>query len=171
MKNQIIMPKATALWLKNNTNLTSNQISEFCGLDLLTLDSLNSDMMHSLSPMQSGQLTKDEIKKGEENPDYKLKNFFEMEKILPPKSQRKYIPLAFRKQKAFIIAWFVQRKASGFFSEKSENKIAKILSTSKNYVKKIIEDIKVNEEIYKNILDPLKIGICTKEDINDILGE
>jgi hypothetical protein len=173
--NKVIMPKATALWLKFNTQLTQEQIANFCNLDLLTLDSLTYESMKSHNPLKSEQLTENEIKKGEKNPNYRLKNCLNIKHILPPKTQRKYIPVFFRKKKPAIIAWFVfkfrDHPAHLELNEKRMQLIAKALSTNLNYVKKYIEEAAASENILKDIVDPIVIGVCTQKEIDIIMNE
>ncbi|MFN9109614.1 MAG: cell cycle transcriptional regulator TrcR [Bacteroidota bacterium] len=169
MKSKLIMPKATALWLKNNTSLSFSQISEFCGIDFLLLDSLTKDTLKSNNPIKSGELTEEEIKKGEKNPEYRLKNHLNLKSLMPPKSRRKYISTAFKKQKNLIIGWFV-KKLGFVINEEKMKKISKALSTNINFIIKIIKDVEENPEEYQTVLDPIKIGVCSVEEVNDILS-
>ncbi|MCH8835299.1 MAG: DUF1013 domain-containing protein, partial [Proteobacteria bacterium] len=62
---QPLMPKATAVWLVENTALTFEQIAEYCGLHHLEVQAIADDEvaigMHGSDPVAAGELTQDEI--------------------------------------------------------------------------------------------------------------
>ena len=169
MDNKILMPKATALWLKYNTDLTIDQICDFCNLDIFTVEALTQDHIKSHNPIVSGQLTKDEIEKGEKNPLYKLKNMLNLSEILPKKNQRKYIPMAFKKQKPNIIAWFLIKNQMIHFTDEQITKIAKIISSNFNFVKKYMDLAPSVDDYIKYPLDPVSAGLCSKDDVQQIV--
>ena len=72
-----LMPKATAVWLVDNTSLSFDQIAEFCGLHQLEVKGIaDGDVatgIKGMDPISSGQLTRDEIKRGEAKSAHKLK--------------------------------------------------------------------------------------------------
>ena len=72
-----LMPKATAVWLVDNTSLTFEQIAEFCGLHVLEVKGIaDGDVAHGIKgmdPISSGQLTRDEIAKAEKDNSYRPK--------------------------------------------------------------------------------------------------
>ena len=72
-----LMPHATASWLVDNTALSFEQIAEFCGLHLLEVQAMADDLASSKytgrDPVRAGELTMEEIEKGQADPDYKLK--------------------------------------------------------------------------------------------------
>ena len=63
--NKPLMPLATAVWLVDNTALSFSQISQFCQLHELEIQSIadgeDAYKMQGLNPIASGQLTMDEI--------------------------------------------------------------------------------------------------------------
>ena len=73
---QPLMPHATASWLVENSSLTFEQIAEFCGLHLLEVQAIADDTaatkLTGRDPIRSGELTHEEIEKGQADPDYKL---------------------------------------------------------------------------------------------------
>ena len=77
MANQLLMPKATAVWLVDNTALSFDQIATFCKLHPLEVkaiaDGEASQGIKGLDPIMTGQLSRDEIKKGEADINYRLK--------------------------------------------------------------------------------------------------
>ena len=76
MQEAPLMPKATAVWLVENTALSFDQVAEFCKLHPLEVKAIAdgdaAQGIKGLDPIQTGQLTREEIKKGEEDPDYRL---------------------------------------------------------------------------------------------------
>ena len=76
MANTLLMPKATAVWLVDNTALSFDQIAQFCGLHPLEVkaiaDGESAQGIKGMDPIITGQLTRDEIKKGEENQNHRL---------------------------------------------------------------------------------------------------
>ena len=76
MATQPLMPKATAVWLVENTALTFDQIADFCKLHPLEVKAVADDegvqSIIGRDPIASGQLTREELAKGEADPNYRL---------------------------------------------------------------------------------------------------
>ena len=109
----LLMPKATAVWLIDNTTLTFEQISEFCDLHVLEVQAIaDGDVGQGIigfDPIQNGQLSKEEIEKCSSDPNLKLiqldsNNSFASDKTKGPK----YIPLSRRGDKPNAVAWLVK---------------------------------------------------------------
>ena len=70
------MPHATASWLVDNTALTFEQIAEFCGLHILEIQAIADDTaatkLTGRDPIRAGELTHEEIEKGQNDPEYRL---------------------------------------------------------------------------------------------------
>ena len=77
MAQQLLMPKATAVWLVDNTALSFDQIAQFCKLHPLEVkaiaDGESAQGIKGLDPIATGQLSRDEIARAEGNPNHKLK--------------------------------------------------------------------------------------------------
>ena len=73
---QPLMPHATASWLVENTSLTFEQIAEFCGLHILEVQAIADDTaatkLTGRDPIRAGELTHEEIEKGQKDPNYQL---------------------------------------------------------------------------------------------------
>ena len=160
---KILMPKATAVWLLDNTSLTFTQISEFCELHILEVESMaNGEVvgkMPGINPINNGILTIDEIKKCEKNQKTRLK----INKSSLPKPKKiakgaKYTPIAKRQERPSAIKWLLKE-----FPSISDNEICRLIRTTKNTVESIRNKSHWN---YENIIakDPLKLGFCN---IND----
>lgn len=77
MAQTLLMPKATAIWLVDNTALSFDQIAQFCKLHPLEVkaiaDGEAAQGIKGLDPISTGQLSRDEIARAEANPNHKLK--------------------------------------------------------------------------------------------------
>ena len=165
---KILMPKATAIWLLENTSLTFNQISDFCELHILEIESMaNGEVvgkMPGINPINNKILSNDEIKKCEKNSKLNLK----LNKTLLPKPKRmakgtKYTPIAKRQERPSAIKWLLKE-----FPAITDNEICKLIRTTKNTVDSIRNKSHWN---YENIItkDPLKLGFCSEKDLNKII--
>ena len=161
------MPKATAVWLLDNTSLTFTQISEFCELHILEVESMaNGEVvgkMPGINPINNGILTIDEIKKCEKNQKTRLK----INKSSLPKPKKiakgaKYTPIAKRQERPSAIKWLLKE-----FPSISDNEICRLIRTTKNTVDSIRNKSHWN---YENIIakDPLKLGFCNIKDLDKI---
>ena len=110
---QILMPKATAVWLIENTALTFKQISEFCQLHIIEIEGIaDGDVASGIrgaDPIASGQLAREEIERGEKDPNYVLvATRFDHAVHKKKKKSRKgprYTPLSRRQDRPDAIAW------------------------------------------------------------------
>ena len=164
---KILMPKATAVWLLDNTSLTFTQISEFCELHILEVESMaNGEVvgkMPGINPINNGILTIDEIKKCEKNQKTRLK----INKSSLPKPKKiakgaKYTPIAKRQERPSAIKWLLKE-----FPSISDNEICRLIRTTKNTVDSIRNKSHWN---YENIIakDTLKLGFCNIKDLDKI---
>ena len=164
---KILMPKATAVWLLENTSLTFDQISDFCELHILEIESIANgdvmDKMHGINPINNKVLTTDEIKKCEKNSKLKLK----ISKSELPKPKKiakgaKYTPIAKRQERPGAIKWLLKE-----FPAITDNEIIKLIRTTKNTVDSIRNKSHWN---YENIItkDPVKLGFCSEKDLNKV---
>tara|TARA_B100001123_G_scaffold206738_1_gene234210 strand:- start:63 stop:665 length:603 start_codon:yes stop_codon:yes gene_type:complete len=161
---KILMPKATAVWLLENTSLTFVQISSFCELHILEIESMaNGEVvgkMPGINPINSKILTIEEIKKCEENSKLRLKlNKSELPKPKKMAKGAKYTPIAKRQEKPSAIKWLLKE-----FPSITDNEICRLIRTTKNTVDSIRNK---NHWNYENIItkDPLKLGFCTEKDL------
>ena len=89
-----LMPKATAVWLVDNTSLSFEQIADFCGLHVLEVKGIaDGDVaqgIKGMDPVAAGQLARQELERGQENPAHKLK--LAVSKVKIPEIKRKKAP-------------------------------------------------------------------------------
>ena len=164
---KILMPKATAVWLLENTSLTFGQISDFCELHILEIESIANgdvvDKMPGINPINNKILTTDEIKKCEKNSKLKLKiNKSELPKPKKIAKGAKYTPIAKRQERPGAIKWLLKE-----FPAITDNEICKLIRTTKNTVDSIRNKSHWN---YENIItkDPVKLGFCSEKDLNKV---
>ena len=114
MSNAPLMPKATAIWLVENTSLTFNQIAAFCKLHPLEVKGIADGEVgagiRGHDPITSGQLTREEIAKGEADPEHELKLAISKVRLPEAKPRRgaRYTPLSRRQDRPNAILWLLR---------------------------------------------------------------
>ena len=161
---KILMPKATAIWLLENTTLTFKQISEFCDLHVLEVQGIADGevgvKMPGTNPITNKILNEDEIKKCEKNPKKKLSTYkSDLPKPRKISKGAKYTPISKRQERPAAIIWLIKK-----FPDINDNEICKLLRTTKNTVDLIRNKTHWNIE---NITakSPIKLGLCNEKDI------
>jgi hypothetical protein len=159
-----MMPKATALWLIENSALSFKQIAEFCGLHELEVQALaDGDVMGGMAPLDpvlSGQITAEEIKRGEADPDASLRLVrTEMPQALPRARGARYTPISKRQDKPEGIAWLLKNHP-----ELSDAQICKLLGTTKSTIAAVRDRTHWNSPNIRP-RDPVDIGLCTYADL------
>ncbi len=160
----ILMPKATALWLIDNTTLTFNQIADFCGLHLLEVQNLADDeqtKIAALNPLTSGQLTKEEITRCEADEKASLE-------LLPAKTpdtilgkkKTKYTPLSKRRDRPDAIAWLLK-----FHPDLDDKAIVQLLGTTKGTIEAVRNKTHWNADNIK-ARNPVQLGLCKQEELD-----
>src|SRR5438094_1769169 len=97
-----MMPKATAVWLVENTSLSFDQVADFCKLHPLEVKAIAdgdaAQGIKGLDPVLTGQLTRDEITEAEANPEHKLKLLDPKVRLPEPKRKKgpRYTPVSRR---------------------------------------------------------------------------
>lgn len=157
--SKILFPKGVALWLKSNTGLNLSQIASFCGLDMITSDSLDIKNTLPYNPIELEHLTQEEIEKGERDHNYQLKNCLEIRKFMS-KSKRKYIPKNYRIQKPQFVAWVLHN-----YPQADRKKISSLFSTNRNFVEKVESSLNSGTQI----VNPINAGFCTTLDIDSLI--
>ncbi len=161
--NKIFMPKATALWLIDNTTLTFQQIADFCQLHLLQVEMLANETapIQPLDPIASGQLTKQEVQRCEADPKANL-TVCSLERK-ESRKQKAYVPLAKRKEIPNAVLWILKHHP-----QISDVAISRLLATTKDTVKKIREGLYWD---HKNLFpkDPVLLGLCSQDALDGIM--
>jgi hypothetical protein len=160
---QPLMPHATASWLVENTALTFVQIAEFCGLHILEVQAIADDTaatkLTGRDPLRSGELTQEEIDRGQADPNYKLKIQREPDKAVRTKGPR-YTPVSKRQEKPDGIAWLIRNHP-----ELSDGAIGKLIGTTRTTIQAIRER---NHWNIANIQpkDPVTLGLTTQRELD-----
>ena len=165
-----LMPKATAIWLVENTALTFDQISEFSGLHQLEVQGIADGEvavgMRGYDPIDNNQLTREEIERCEKDTEARL-NLIKSDIIddLPPrKKDSKYTPLSLRQEKPYAILWLIKR----YPNELSSSQIAKLTGSTKNTVEAIRNG--TYREAVLETKSPMDVGLCTYKELERTLN-
>jgi len=160
-----LMPKATAVWLVDNTSLTFDQIADYCGLHRLEVQGIADGEVaigiQGIDPVANSQLTRDEIERCEKDASARLK----MLKLdLPEPSKRtkgpRYTPVAKRQDKPDAIAWLLRHHP-----ELKESQIAKLIGTTKTTIQAVNERTHWNSPNIRP-RDPVLLGLCAQSELN-----
>ncbi len=162
-----LMPKATAVWLIDNTTLTFDQIADFCQLhDLEVKGIADGDVAHGikgLDPVSTGQLTRAEIERGEADAGYRLS--IAEPKVEVPKIERKrsprYTPVSRRQDRPDAISWLLRNHP-----ELTNAQIIKLVGTTKPTIEAIRNRTHWNSANIKPV-DPVTLGLCKQGDLDD----
>ena len=166
---QPLMPKATAVWLVENTSLTFEQVAEFCGLHVLEVKGIaDGDVaqgIKGMDPVASGQLTRAEIERCQNDTDARLQ-VSESKYKLPPIAPRKgprYTPVSRRQDRPDAIAWLLR-----YHPELTDAQISKLVGTTKPTIQSIRDRSHWNSANIKPV-DPVTLGLCTQIELDAIV--
>ncbi len=161
-----LMPKATAVWLVDQTRLTFDQIATFCGLHPLEVKGIADGEVASgirgRDPILNSELTRDEVKKGEEDSSYQLK-ILRRKTIVVPKKKRsgpRYTPVSRRQDRPNAILWLVRNHP-----ELTDAQIARLVGTTKPTINGIREGSHWNFSNLKPV-DPVSLGLTSQIDLD-----
>ena len=166
-----LMPKATAVWLIENTGLTFIQIADFCGLHELEVEGIaDGDVatgMQGYDPIDNNQLTKDEISLCENDSlsSLKLISSKTIDNLPPRKKDTKYTPISLRQEKPYAVLWLIKR----YPTELSSSQIAKLTGSTKNTVEAIKNG--TYREAILETNSPMDTGLCSFEDLEKSLNK
>lgn len=159
-----LMPKATAVWLVDNTTLTFDQVSEFCGLHALEVQAIADGEvatgMQGLDPIIGGELTRDEIARCEADTGATMQ--ISVSSSVPPAKPRKgarYTPVSKRQDRPNAISWLVKN-----YPELSNPQVCKLIGTTKPTITAIRERTHWNSSNIKP-MNPVGLGLCTGNDL------
>ena len=165
-----LMPKATAVWLIENTALTFEQIADFCELHELEVQSIADEEVAigivGFDPIANGQLTRDEIARCEADERARLR--MAVQNIPPPALRTKgprYTPVARRQDKPDAIAWLVRN-----YPRLSDGQISRLIGTTKPTITAIRERTHWNMANIKP-REPVTLGLCTRFDLQSALDK
>tara|TARA_B100000686_G_C16328128_1_gene731740 strand:+ start:152 stop:724 length:573 start_codon:yes stop_codon:yes gene_type:complete len=163
MGDKPFMPKATAVWLVENTKISFKQIADFCELHELEIKGIaDGDVAKGIkayNPILAGQLTREEIEKCSKDSNRAL---VLNKKILDIKSEKKinkYVPLSKRQDRPEAVLWFTKN-----YPQLSDGQIVKLVGSTKNTVAAIRSKTYWNSQ---NLTpkDPVVFNFCSDVDI------
>src|SRR6185312_6737169 len=161
-----LMPKATAVWLVDNTALTFEQVADFCGLHPLEVKGIADEDVakgiKGMDPVTSGQLTREQIEEAEKNPKIRLKMAAPKHKMPNVRLKRapRYTPVSKRQDKPDAVYWIIRNHP-----EFADADIIKLIGTTKATIQKIRERSHWNATNIKAV-DPVTLGLCTQLELD-----
>jgi hypothetical protein len=160
-----LMPKATAVWLVENTSLTFDQIADFCGLHPLEVQAIADGevavQMQGLDPVANGQTTAEDIERAQADPSARLKL---SEQAIPPQFVKhkgpRYTPISKRQDKPDAIMYLLRSHP-----ELSDGQISKLIGTTKPTIGAVRDRTHWNSPNIKP-RHPVGLGLCTMEELD-----
>jgi uncharacterized protein len=170
MSDKPLMPKATAVWLIDNTSLTFDQIADFCGMHPLEVKGIADEDVakgiKGIDPIAAGQLTREQIEEAEKDPELRLKMApakYKMPHIKAKKTPR-YTPVSKRQDKPDAIYWLLRNHP-----ELTDTDIIKLIGTTKATIAKIRDRGHWNSPNIKAV-DPVTLGLCSQIELDMAVG-
>jgi hypothetical protein len=167
--NEILMPKATAVWLVDNTSLTFEQIADFCGLHPLEVKGIADGEVardiRGADPISNGQLTREELAAAQANPAYRMKaqKSRHAQVLKTPKKAPRYTPVSRRQDRPDAIAWFVRNHP-----EVTDAQISKALGTTKSTIDQVRNRTHWNAVNIKPV-DPVSLGLIGQLELDALV--
>lgn len=161
-----LMPKATAVWLVDNTGLSFEQIADFCKLHPLEVKGIADGEVAAgikgMDPVSSGQLSRDEIAKAERDPNHRLKLAVSQVRVPEPKRRKgpRYTPLSRRQDRPNAILWLLRNHP-----ELKDAQIMRLVGTTKNTIQQIKDRTHWNAASLTP-MDPVTLGLCSQIDLD-----
>src|ERR1700761_121784 len=161
-----LMPKATAVWLVDNTSLTFEQIADFCGLHPLEVKGIaDEDVAKGIKgqdPVSTGQLTREQIEEAEKDPSKRLKMAPPKHKmpVVKQKKAPRYTPVSKRQDKPDAVYWILRNHP-----EFTDADIVRLVGTTKATIQKIRERSHWNATNIKAV-DPVTLGLCSQLELD-----
>src|SRR5213082_901075 len=165
-----LMPKATAVWLVENTALSFDQVAQFCNLHPLEVKAIAdgdaAQGIKGLDPVVTGQLSRDQISQAESDPDMKLK--VSDPKVRLPEAKKKkgprYTPVSRRQDRPNAILWLLRNHP-----ELKDAQIMRLVGTTKSTIAGIRDRTHWNATQLQP-LDPVTLGLCSQIDLDFEVG-
>ena len=161
-----LMPKATAVWLVDNTALSFEQIADFCGLHPLEVKGIADEDVakgiKGMDPVTSGQLTREQIAEAEKDPKKRLKMAAPKHKMPAVRQKRapRYTPVSKRQDKPDAVYWLIKNHP-----EFTDSDIIKLIGTTKATIAKIRERSHWNAANIKAV-DPVTLGLTSQLELD-----
>ena len=167
--NDILMPKATAVWLVDNTSMTFDQIADFCGLHPLEVKGIADGEVardiRGADPISNGQLTREELDAAQADAAYRMKpqKSRHAQVLKTPKKAPRYTPVSRRQDRPDAIAWFVRNHP-----EITDAQISKALGTTKSTIDQVRNRTHWNAVNIKPV-DPVSLGLVGQLELDALV--
>ncbi|MDQ2764062.1 MAG: DUF1013 domain-containing protein [Pseudomonadota bacterium] len=165
----ILMPKATAVWLVDNSSMTFEQIADFCGLHPLEVKGIADGEVardiRGADPISNGQLTREELAAAQADPSYRMKahQSRHAELLKPTKKASRYTPVSRRQDRPDAIAWFLRNHP-----EITDAQIAKTLGTTKSTIDQVRNRTHWNATNVKPV-DPVSLSLIGQLELDALV--
>ena len=166
MSDAPLMPKATAVWLVDNTALTFSQIGDFCKLHPLEVKGIADGEVavgiKGMDPIAANQITRDEISAGEKDASHKLQ-LAKSKIVVPVAAKRKgpkYTPVSRRQDRPDAISWLLR-----YHPELEDGQVMKLVGTTKTTINAIRDRTHWNSQNLKPV-DPVTLGLCSQLELD-----
>ena len=170
MKDAPLMPRATAVWLVENTTITFKQIADFCNLHELEVKGIaDGDVAKGIkayNPIRAGQLSREEIEASSKDKNRPLNLAKKIINVQSKEKKRpKYTPISKRQNRPDTIYWLVKN-----YPNLSDGQISKIVGTTKNTISSIRGRTFWN---FQNLApkDPVALGLCSQSDLEKAVNK
>jgi len=169
MSDQILYPKATAVWLVDNTSMTFEQIADFCGLHHLEVKGIADGEVardiRGADPIANGQLSREELEKAEADPKYRMKALVgkHQDLLKTNKKAPRYTPVSRRQDRPDAIAWFLRNHP-----EVTDAQISKLLGTTKATIDQVRNRTHWNIGAIKPV-DPVSLGLVGQLELDAVV--
>lgn len=166
MSNQPLMPKATAVWLVENTALSFDQIADFCKLHPLEVKAIadgdSAQGIKGLDPVQTGQLSRQDIEEAEADTNLRLKLADPKVRLPQPKTKRgpRYTPVSRRQDRPNAILWLLRSHP-----ELKDSQIMRLVGTTKSTIESVRDRSHWNTANLQP-MDPVTLGLCSQLDLD-----
>jgi len=166
MATTLLMPKATAVWLVDNTSLSFEQIAAFCGLHPLEVQGVaDGDVaggIMGVNPIQNGQLTREEIEKAEADPEYRMKVSDPKVRVATSSKRKgpRYTPISRRNERPNAIRWLLRNHP-----ELKDAQIMRLVGTTKSTIDSVRDNTHWNSTNIQP-MDPVTLGLCSQIDLD-----
>ncbi|MBX7248705.1 MAG: DUF1013 domain-containing protein [Caulobacteraceae bacterium] len=169
MSDQILYPKATAVWLVDNTSMSFEQIADFCGLHHLEVKGIADGEVardiRGADPIANGQLSREELEKAEADPAYRMKALVgkHQDLLKVTKKAPRYTPVSRRQDRPDAIAWFLRNHP-----EVTDAQISKLLGTTKATIDQVRNRTHWNIGAIKPV-DPVSLGLVGQLELDAVV--
>ena len=169
MNDRPLMPKATAVWLVENTKISFKQIADFCNLHELEVKGIaDGDVekgIKAYNPILAGQLTREEIVASSKDSNRPLVLNKKNLDISTRKKKPRYIPLSKRQDRPNAALWLIKN-----YPKLSDRQIGKLVGSTKNTVS-LIKNKKYWNSSNLHAKDPVVSNLCSQTDIKNAVDK